>query len=175
MRRLFAIAIIFLAFQSPINSFAGGSADGQGEFSIASIDFSSDGVLTLSVAFQFEEEETLYLWKGGGGHIYPLFGTALFIDITAPLANEIVFTTYEKVMPKFPHPLDTVTTKSFEYPEHLRFNVLKQDGSPFTGCLEFALRYDTASLAKYEAKLSILRLRSNTVTVCNDKQGQNAE
>ena len=135
------------------------------KFIIALLGFSDTGVLSLEVSMELAEEKTLYEWRG---YIYPLYGYGLFSVIEPKSSEEVKVERFERLMPLMPHHLDVVITDNFEYPEPLLLRVVRDDGSPYVGCIDFALIYDPRQLKSAKSKLSPITLQSNTINVCNN-------
>ena len=135
------------------------------KFIIAPLGFSDTGVLSLGVSMELTEEKTLYEWRG---YIYPLYGYGLFSVIEPKSSEEVKVERFERLMPLMPHHLDVIITDNFEYPEPLLLRVVKDDGSPYVGCLDFTLIYDPKKFESPDSKLSPITLRSNTINVCNN-------
>ena len=141
------------------------SPESEGKLIILSLGFSDAGVLSLEVSMELTEEKTLYEWRG---YIYPLYGYGLFSVIEPKSSEEATVERFERLMPLMPHHLDVIITDNFEYPEPLLLRIVKDDGSPYVGCIDFTLIYDPKKFESPESKLSPITLRSNTINVCNN-------
>lgn len=132
--------------------------------SISPFDYESDGVLRLKVSIKLSQEKAMYYWRG---HIYPLFGIGLFSEAKTENGETVKVEVVEKVMPVAPNPLDIVVSDNVDYSKLLSLRIVKDDGTPYVGCTDFTLIYDTTKIKSPKSKLFPITLKSNQLIVCN--------
>jgi len=124
----------------------------------------SAGILSMDVGFQLKEKKILYSWRG---YIYPLLNYGLFVDVKSDNGDSLIFERVNKVMPKLPHPLDTVNTNGHIYPKKLKIKISDIQGKSYKGCVKFSLKYDTSNIKSKKSVLTVFAVKSDEVTVCS--------
>jgi hypothetical protein len=130
---------------------------------ITSAKLDINGVLSINLRVNLTSKATLYQWNGD---LYPLFDRVVLIELIEPKKNNIIIKRAIKVLPKAPHPVDTVRADVYEYPKPLLLSVKNKNGEVFMGCLKFKVIYDTNNLKVPAKHLTTLRMESNVVEVC---------
>lgn len=160
------IKVLFIIMFSVycFDSYANSDHTSRNNMIVTPISFSEEGLLQVMIHIELAEENNLYNWRG---HLYPIFGSGLLF-IPDKKNEAIVATITNKIIPKFPHKQDIISTKSYKYPQLLTLQIREKNKDVFLGCLNFKLIYNTSDLHKIEQKLSSLYIESNYVTICNN-------